>query len=71
MTKDRRRKCVDLAGLGCVALFSIKDANSTYVRLSQFCEYTMPADDVSVRVWYGCKMKALRDKGAITIGPLG
>lgn len=66
-----RMKCADLAGFGCVALLSVKDANGTYVRISQFCQYSMPTDDVPMGVRHGCKMEALSDKGAIAIRPLG
>lgn len=64
-------KCADLAGFGCGAFLTIKDANGTYVRVPQFCEYTMPTDDMPVGVRHGGKMKALSDQGAITVKQLG
>lgn len=64
--QGRRRKRADLAGFGCGALLSVKDADGTYVRVPQFSEYTMPTDDMPVGVRHGGKMKALSDQGAIT-----
>lgn len=64
----QKRERADLAGFGCAALFSIKDANGTYVSVSQFCEYTVPAEDMPVGMRHGCEMKALGDEGAIAVG---
>lgn len=65
--RNTTKKHADLTGFGCAALFSIKDADGTDIRIFQFCEYAMPADDVSVGVWNGRKVKTLGDEGAITI----
>ena len=62
-----RKKRANLTGFCCGAFVAIKDANGTYVRVLQFCEDTVPADDMPAGVRHGRKMKALSDQGTITI----